>query len=168
MAKGKRKNKRKQPNVAVDAHPDKRPHVAVKPGEKKPRVAVHTKDENDNVYWELLHLDDLFADWKKDAKIGDVRQLLDRLQHIERQGWSGIAKQKFLNRSDHLIPRGKLCKDAQNRLVKLELDDQDELLSIHVTGRKRAWAVRIGDSSIARVLWWDPDHRVYPVAKKNT
>lgn len=46
------------------------------------------------------------------------------------------------------------------------MDDVDDLYQLHVTGPKRVWGIRFGP--YLKLLWWDPDHQVYPVRKRHT
>ena len=63
----------------------------------------------------------------------------------------------------HPIPIAQLDKLARDRLSEIEQDDLDELFSLRLTGEKRIWCIR--NEMVMRVLWWDPSHQVYPVAK---
>lgn len=66
----------------------------------------------------------------------------------------------------HSVEVWKLCKDAQDRLADLNLDDLEELYSFRLTGTNRLWCIR--HASIMRVLWWDPEHQVCPSGKRHT
>ena len=46
------------------------------------------------------------------------------------------------------------------------MDDVDELYQLRVTGAERVWGIRSGP--LLRLLWWDPNHEVYPVMKMGT
>ena len=59
-----------------------------------------------------------------------------------------------------------MCKEAQRRLIELGKDDCDTLFSLRFKGIERVWGIR--DRQILNLLWWDPEHRVYPSKKKNT
>ena len=67
---------------------------------------------------------------------------------------------------DHPVELSRLCPEAKRRLEDLKLDDQDRLWSLHFTARWRVWGLLSDD--LFCVLWWDPEHRVYPVEKRHT
>lgn len=133
-------------------------------GPKKPGLAREPDGGSDAVVWQLQYLDDFPKPWRK----ADWHAVVERLRYLERLGWNRIWTESRKPNTDHMIPPNDITRDAQKRLVQLRLDDEDYLLSIRVRGGLRAWAVRIGTTSIARLLWWDPEHEVYPVAKRHT
>jgi hypothetical protein len=90
-----------------------------------------------------------------DAKL---REVIDKLAEFEGKPWNEITAT-----GSHSIPTNALCKAARNRLVKIQKDDLDELLSLRLSGSNRVWCERRGH--ILRVLWWDGEHQVYPVEK---
>ena len=81
----------------------------------------------------------------------------------DRQGtaWNDLTKG-----GSHNISVGSLSKDAQKRLVELNLDDNDELFSMRIAGKPRIFGIR--DRNVFHVLWWDANHDVCPSHKKNT
>ncbi len=87
-----------------------------------------------------------------------------KLASFESMTWFNILinSKKF----NHTVPTEKLAKEAQARLVELELDDRDELVSLRVSGAERIWGLREKNAFV--LLWWDPKHEVYPSPKKHT
>lgn len=57
-------------------------------------------------------------------------------------------------------------KEARDRLLELELDDRDTISRLQIGGKQRLYGFREGSRFYA--IWWDPDHKVWPSAKKNT
>jgi hypothetical protein len=86
------------------------------------------------------------------------QEVLEKLQEFEAKNWAEIIAGK-----SHPVAVKDLCKDARDRLGDIERDDVDELMSFRLTGTNRVWCVQSGH--VMRVLWWDPDHQVYPLAK---
>jgi len=72
-----------------------------------------------------------------------------------------------LNRtgSYHDISVRLLSKLAKERLASMRLDDVEVVHSFRITGGCRLWCMKFGN--IMSVLWWDPNHQVYLVRKKN-
>ncbi len=57
-------------------------------------------------------------------------------------------------------------KAAQDRLVELEYDDEDQISRLRVTGSGRLYGFRRAERFYA--LWWDPEHTIWPSRKKHT
>jgi hypothetical protein len=65
-----------------------------------------------------------------------------------------------------LISTDHLPSPAQAELARISHDDVDDLVELRFSGLLRAWGVRHG--SVLCLLWWDPDHTVFPSYKKHT
>lgn len=81
------------------------------------------------------------------------------LCELERLTWHEIMVVR--RDSNHKMDVEKLCPDAQKRLIELRLDDIDELFSIRIGKARRIWGIR--EAAILKLLWWDPEHQVYPM-----
>jgi hypothetical protein len=91
----------------------------------------------------------------------DFDRVLAKLQNFESMKWREI-----LGEDHHLIPVERLCKQAQDRLESIRLDDIDEVLSMRVGGLERVIGWRF-DGAVY-LLWWDPRHEACPSKKKHT
>ncbi len=80
--------------------------------------------------------------------------LLGTLKSLESQTISEFIRPIH----NHKIEKYKLCKKAQERLIKIKLDDYDELYSVHINSIKRLWGILEG--SYFKILWWDPRHEI--------
>ncbi len=85
----------------------------------------------------------------------EIQTVIIRFSELESMTWDKIIATK-----SHPIACEKLCDDARARLVDIGKNDFDELMSFRVNGTLRVWCIH--DNSIMRVLWWDPNHQVYP------
>lgn len=95
------------------------------------------------------------------AKLDEIRE---KLSQFEAKSWNDIlVAEKHRN---HTVSANEICKDARDRLAALRLDDIDQLISLRLTGAGRVWGFRIG--LVLHLLWWDPDHLVYPSPLRNT
>lgn len=92
-----------------------------------------------------------------------LREVLQRLKELESMTWAAIESGTGSHFIDDLT---KLCRRARERLVEIRQDDAATLFSLRLTGRRRIWGIR--DAHVLRILWWDPEHEVYPSAKKHT
>lgn len=152
--------------MAARKHPKKQPKAVYK---LKPSKIPHAK-ENPEKFWKekpswrisMLEMCAPFGWHKIDrTALDSIRQ---KLGHFESMTWNDILIKG--NKQNHRVSRNKLSRDAQQRLEILKQDDIDELVSLHLSGKERIWGIL--ESDVLRLLWWDPNHKVYPVQKKHT
>lgn len=82
------------------------------------------------------------------------------LAEVEKFTWASAAPRV------KSVPASGICKDARDRLGDIERDDIDDLVEIRLGNKPRVWGVRRGH--VFHVLWWDPDHTVWPTEPRNT
>ena len=115
--------------------------------------------------WRLNRLEctDNFGGWHKltQDKAHEIRR---KLSNFESMTWHEILVQGKKN--NHQVPVYKLVPQARKRLDELKLDDAEELVSLRLSGAERVFGIL--EAGALLLLWWDPDHAIYPVAKKNT
>jgi len=92
--------------------------------------------------------------------------ILEKLKNFESMTW-GQIESGDQNYSSHEV----MLKDCPNkavlkRLEQLQLDDINSLFSLRLSGRERIYGILEGP--ILKLLWFDPEHTVWPVEKKNT
>ncbi|MGW1993373.1 hypothetical protein [Embleya sp. NPDC001921] len=56
--------------------------------------------------------------------------------------------------------------EAPRRLIALDLEAVDGVSRLRLSGTKRLYGIRRGHEF--SILWWDPDHKVWPAPKKGT
>ncbi|RKN51956.1 hypothetical protein D7231_35505 [Streptomyces klenkii] len=61
---------------------------------------------------------------------------------------------------------GGLCREALERLTVMGWDDMTKLHRLEFTGTQRLYGFL--DGNIFHVVWWDPNHEVWPYTKRNT
>jgi hypothetical protein len=110
----------------------------------------------------LLEVVDPFG-WHSSG-VADLHKVRQRFANFESMTWKQILNEG--NYRNHFIARDKLCNEAQERLRVLGQDDVDAVMSLGVTQRARVFGIM--EHNIFKVLWWDPQHLVCPVAKRNT
>jgi hypothetical protein len=86
---------------------------------------------------------------------------LQRL-HEKLQGFETMTADELFGprRGNKQIPVEDLPREAFRRLEQLQLDDMDGLCELRIKGDSRIWGFRRGN--VINVLWWDPDHTVFP------
>ncbi len=131
--------------------------------DKTPRSVILTSN-NDKPSWRfaMLQVADPFG-WHvlEKEKLFEVHS---KLCEFEVLTWNEILIER--RKQNHTVYKNQLCKEAQKQLEQIGQEDVDELVSLHLSGTERVWGIR--DRAILRLLWWDPDHQVYPYQKKHT
>ena len=141
----------------------KRAKNVVKPKAKKQLADREPKSfDRTHVQWSFRCFDNY--DWSEENhKTVPFTEIAGQMRSYESMTWGQIRGRP---KHDHPIQRYRIITEAQNRLRELGLDDYDELWRFRFGGKLRLWGLRMG--SVFHVLWWDPQHRVYPSPKKYT
>jgi hypothetical protein len=117
--------------------------------------------------WRLSFLDlDHEGSWSWQVPTADLHDIVRFLQEMERLTWTEVFAQlagskKGSHRKHHAMPAEQLCAEAQRRLQHLRLDDFDELFRFRLGNKRRLWGIL--DAEIFYPLWWDAEHKVYPL-----
>ncbi|MCI0572640.1 MAG: hypothetical protein L0Y66_17950 [Myxococcaceae bacterium] len=137
----------------------KKPVIAVAPPSgKQPRIAVNPDmHEELKPVWRVQLLD-LGGPWGwsrvQAPALVDIQR---RLASFETMTWNEIRKQK----SCGFISVSAVCKAAQERLMETHQDDTEQLYKLRIDQSGRVWGIR--DRNVLKLLWWDPEHEVYPM-----
>lgn len=59
-----------------------------------------------------------------------------------------------------------LPEHVRDRLVEIGRDELDKVCRLRLSGKARLYGALQGN--VFYVLWWDPDHQVFPSRKKHT
>jgi len=130
---------------------------------KRPHVDDSLIDDRDNIIsWHIgsIDLDGAWA-WNSIDEKTFLLNILPKVRNFETMLWSEI-----LNRNNHEIQVSQICKEAQKRLAEIRRDDIESLVSLRLSGKERILGIRY--KNIFKVIWWDPNHLVYPIEKKHT
>ncbi len=121
-----------------------------------------TSTQNKKLVWIVSGIDDSSKwGWHKITCPDFLRKIWEKMRNFETMRWVDI-----LGASHHAIPISNIIRPAQKRLEELGHDDKETLVSFHITGKERIWAIRSGERVF--LLWWDPNHEIYPSPKKHT
>lgn len=116
---------------------------------------------NVNPIWSFASVD-LGGPWKFSAiPQEDLADVLQKLGSFEGMTWEQLG-----SRGCHEVRVDELDKQARDRLRQLNQNSLDKLYSIRMDGRSRIWGIR--RQNVIQILWWDPQHLVYPSLKKHT
>jgi hypothetical protein len=142
---------------------NKKPKIEYSPSVTKTPIAQAMPDFNAMPpAWRFAKLDLIHPDdWRSTHALDNqtVENIRKRLASFETMTWKQI-----LGADNHHIEIGKLCAGAQRRLDSLQIAT-DTLVSLRCMRVERLWGIR--RENILSLLWWDPNHQVYPVARKN-
>ena len=129
---------------------------------KKPVSVPIVSTQTKKLVWKVARIDDNSPwGWNQITCPDFLRNIWDKMRNFETMAWSEI-----LGRHHHAIAVNDIIQPAQNRLEQLGYDDQAELVSFRLSNTERIWAIRSGEEAF--LLWWDPNHEIYPSALKHT
>lgn len=113
---------------------------------------------NSSISWHFRYVD-YGGPYGWDAcEISHLKEtIMDRVRSFETMTWRELRSRDLL----HTHPLANVSLDAKRRLAEIEQDDVEALVSLRVEKRRRIWGIQ--DRLYFRVLWWDPEHRVYPM-----
>lgn len=137
------------------------PKSAVVPFSRKVRVAEDPDSlETQTISWHFHRLDWEHAQWGfKLLRPTQWRDLLSHLVSFEGLTWAEIKQQsggRSHGTNHHSLYVSDLCKDAQDRLLELRLEEYDVIFSLRLTNTLRIYGIR--DGRVLRLIWWDQYH----------
>ncbi|MEV0359135.1 hypothetical protein AB0H71_24060 [Nocardia sp. NPDC050697] len=97
----------------------------------------------------------------------ELGNLLDRLQNFEtmqRQHVFAPGQDEGKQYDVDKLP----SKAARDRLTELEFDDETKIARLRIGGKPRLYGFLRDGSDDFWALWWDPEHEIWPSAKRNT
>lgn len=158
MPKGKKGKRGKEPRIKGGKEPANR----------QVRTGGSASSETDRMAWGFGKLD-MEGPWGPLKIDADTwwKNLFPKLQNFETMTWADVQAAsggRSHGSNSHFVPVENLSKNAKARLDELKQDDVDELFSLRLSGKERVYGIR--DGRVLKVLWYDPDHEVYPVEVK--
>lgn len=96
-----------------------------------------------------------------------LKAIHDFLCDIDGKTWGELLHND--QGGSHDIEFSRMSPMAQQRLTALNMEEKADgfLMSLRMTGKKRLFCY-ITESTVANLLWYDPDHQVCPSPKKHT
>lgn len=134
-------------------------------GARRPALdaGIPNADDHHPPVFSFLHADrDYIGTWSW-FRDDEAPEVLRFLYDISKYTWTEIMGMRNNGGPiHHLQPIASVCPEAQARITELEHDQRvEELFRFGIGHRKRLWGFAIG--GVFYVLWWDRDHKVYPV-----
>jgi hypothetical protein len=137
------------------------PRVAESPpGGKQARVdpAAVVDWDSLQITWQFRNLDhDGPFGWRVCNRETLVHTILGRTSDFESMTWRELRANGLL----HHTPLDRICAPARRRLEEISQNDVDELHSLRIGKKHRVWGIR--DRLYFKVIWWDPEHQVWPM-----
>ena len=141
---------------------DKRARIPIEPRVEK-RPVVGSDPDNDPIAWRIGQAD-LSGPWAWAAISGaDAAAVHAKLAEIEKLKWGEACSGGTPvagKRMDGAAP------EAHKRHREVFGSDPDVMYAIRLSGKKRVWGIREG--RLFSLIWWDPEHTVWPSDKKHT
>jgi len=149
---------------------------------KKTKKTTHRKDKrigapelkNSSYYdkyplWAFRRIDFDHPKWGLACNLDKLLDVLAYLKGLETQTWGEILTDtsgRTKSTRNHPIGIDELCSEAQKRVYELKLEEFEELVSIAISGTERVWGVLL--DGVFYIVWYDPQHEVYPTEKRYT
>ncbi len=129
---------------------------------KRPRTEQAPQPELQTVRYSFMRFDP-HRWYNSQYKLSPFQEIAKCLKDYEHKTWRQV-RANF--KRDHPIDPDRICTEAKHRLVGLKVEEMDELWSFRIDAKRRVWGARFGRTFF--VLWWDPQHQVYPTEPSNT
>lgn len=121
-------------------------------------------NSNDRLCWRFTHVDHE-GPWGFDKVEPPVLcEILQKLADCESMTLNELRNSRRLFK-EYDVPGG-LCAEAINRLEAMGRDDQTKIQRLEFKGTWRLYGLLEGN--VFHVVWWDPNHEVYPSRLRNT
>ncbi|MFD0405567.1 hypothetical protein [Kitasatospora sp. NPDC127116] len=143
------------------------------PGQRKPektvgdlgKVLPNSGNSADRICWRFTHVDH-DGPWGL-AKLSpaEMEYLLKKLADVEKQTVREIFNQSA-DLGKHYETHDLPSKAAQERLVELQLSDMTRISRLRFKGKERLFGFLV--DNVFHVVWWDPEHEIWPSQKRNT
>jgi len=136
---------------------NKGPRIGQSPGNPEIRAQTMPDWNSLPIAWQFQHLDTAGPfGWHTCNQDTLLKKIWASIRSYETMLWRDIPKKRL-----HGIAVSLLSKEARKRLEELQQIDIPELHCLRIEGKPRIWGIR--DRLYFKVLWWDPEHKVYPV-----
>ena len=130
---------------------------------KIPRQSQEVNSGQETPVWRFSLLDwDGPWGWRN-VDTSKWQEILQKLGNFETRTWADIKRD---GNNHAVLIQNSPNSEVPKRLAEIHLDDIDELFSLRLSGKERVWGIL--ENYILKILWWDPNHEVWPSIKKHT
>jgi len=170
MAKKRQKKARKKVAVPEGGWQQNKGHKTtpkINPVSSKtiPSLDIDSEEIKDRrLVWRLGFHDDT-SEWSlNDATREQMINLLDKLRSFETMTIKEIFHSGIEHGKSYEVD--SLPDHAKRRLRKIGRDDEDQLHRLRCSGPARLFGIM--REHVFHILWWDPEHKIWPSKKRNT
>ena len=149
----------------------KRPKATERPTAKKEAKAKTDeleRQESATIAWKFSIVDDGgMWGWEGKAKEDWWGKIFPKLKSYDSMTWAELASAaggRSNGNNHHFVQVKDLSRKAKERLKEVNQDDVTQLFSLRLNARTRIYGIR--DGRALKLLWYDPNHTVYPSTKK--
>lgn len=131
-------------------------------------ATVSTSYQDENICWTARELDSNsnIEGVRWDLSASETEELLKFLENLSQKTWrESEAEVAGGHRRNHDHAVTDLVPSAQKRLRQLN-QPEERIYRFRMSGKRRLWGFRSGN--LFRILWYDPEHKIYPVKKRHT
>lgn len=160
------KDRKRKPTFAEIVSATKEPKSAQKvTGKREPAIAEEvTLYTHEKAAWRVgrIQLIDPYG-WSELDPPG-IERVKARLASLERLTWSDIFEKDAGN--NHAIDVEDFRCPKAKKWMRINLPDQPTLWTIRVTAKERIWGIL--SEGAYQIVFWDPQHLIWEIPKKDT
>ena len=153
------------PQKAKRKSPPGRASLPEKPSPRRSAAIPASGSSGERICWRFAHVDH-DGPWGFEDVGGDALcEILKHLASLESMTVREVFPGNGYPGKDYdvaAIP----TESARNRLDALGLADMTKISVLRLGGQPRLYGFRHGN--VFHVVWWDPDHEIWPSLKKHT
>ena len=118
-----------------------------------------------NPVWSFKWIDKDHPRWSLKVQNNLYENVILKLKDYEGLTWAEINKAsggRTYGTNSHYEDVEDLCKDARDRINELMIFE-DRVFSLRLDGETRLYGII--ENGVFYVIWYDPNHEIYPVKK---
>ena len=154
MAKGKQKRPPTPSTVPKLKNP---PTVSGLPG---------SSNSAERICWRFEHVDHDGPWGFREVSAEQLCHILEKLRDFEKMTVNELFRRGGEPGKSYEIS-GLPTREARERLDALRLADQTQISRLRLTGERRLYGF-LDDENVFHVVFWDPEHEIWPSRKKHT
>lgn len=154
-----KKNKGKQPKIAIQVSDRKGPKIFERvPGTKEPAIAERVDFMHLKAAWRVNRIQMVDPYGWHVITSEQINHIREKLSDFETMTWHEIFT--VAKKRNHRIPVCNLRCPKARQWMKMNMPDQTELWTLRFTGAERVWGI-FGEGAY-QIVFWDPSHQILP------
>jgi hypothetical protein len=122
-----------------------------------------------NPSWSFSRCDFTHPLWGMDNHQDTLSHIIHFMAETEKIRWSEIfttTAGKSRGTRNHPVNVDEIIKTAQERWREMKLDEYDTLHSLRLSSTGRLWGIM--QNGVFFIIWYDPEHEIFPSEKRHT